>query len=62
MNSSQRFSSQFKDCWSPQLTKSKAIVTLNHDHGCMIYDETYNASINQRLGSTESNWTVAGVK
>ena len=36
------------------LTKFKAVVTLNLDHGYMIYDETYNASMHQRSGIREN--------
>ena len=36
------------------LTKFKAVVTLHLDHGHMIYDETYNASMHQRSGIREN--------
>ena len=38
-----------KDCWSSRLTKFKAFVTFNLDHGYMIYDETCNTSMHHRF-------------
>ena len=32
------------------INKVQASVTLNLDHGYIIYDETYNTSMHQRLG------------
>ena len=32
------------------ISKVQAFVTFNFDHGYIVYDETYNASMHQRLG------------